>query len=265
MRAWPTDAETSSNAFARCRCVGNVGQNQIRDWLARRHLRVRRRATVDKGIKMKMKNERFDQLAYARRIRHAGRPIHIPEDDGTRGCIPSDELRVRQTGGVHESAAFDCGAGTGVSIYLIITSLKSKIAISSAELTLPWEQPFFHWLEDPIVIDGLSKGYRFPDPKTPEFARDEVLNHRLDLTLPISSGESLKGFLLGFGDPMPPEIRHGQPIPAFLILYDERGRVFRAPLELWADRSEKNHRPKRLPPKRKSIFDERDAPSQKRA
>jgi hypothetical protein len=56
-----------------------------------------------------MKNERegFDQLAYARRIRSAGRPIHIPQDDGETRCIPSEALRVRQTEGVIESTAFD--------------------------------------------------------------------------------------------------------------------------------------------------------------
>jgi hypothetical protein len=56
-----------------------------------------------------MKNEGFDQLAYARRIRSAGRPIHIPQDDGDVSSIPSDALRVRQTGGIIESTAFDWG------------------------------------------------------------------------------------------------------------------------------------------------------------
>ena len=41
-----------------------------------------------------MKNEGFDQLAYARRIRSAGRAIHIPEDDGEVRYIPSAALRV---------------------------------------------------------------------------------------------------------------------------------------------------------------------------
>ena len=57
-----------------------------------------------------MKNEGFDQLAYARRIRSAGRAIHIPEDDGEVRYIPSYALRVYQTGGIIESTAFDLGA-----------------------------------------------------------------------------------------------------------------------------------------------------------
>ncbi len=56
-----------------------------------------------------MKNEGFDQLAYARRIRSAGRAIHIPVDDGEVRYIPSYALRVYQTGAIIESTAFDFG------------------------------------------------------------------------------------------------------------------------------------------------------------
>jgi hypothetical protein len=74
----------------------------------------------------------------------------------------------------------------------------------------------------------------------------------------------MRGYLLGFGDPMPPDIQHGSKIPVFIIFYDQRGREFRAPLELWADRSETKLRPEQLGAKRrKSIFDERDVIARK--
>ena len=74
----------------------------------------------------------------------------------------------------------------------------------------------------------------------------------------------MQGYLLGFGDPMPPYIQHGATIPAFIIFYDQRGREFPAPLELWADRSETKLRPKQLGAKRrKSIFEERDVIARK--
>jgi hypothetical protein len=208
-----------------------------------------------------MKNESFDQLAYARRIRRAGRPINIPEDDDERPCIPSDELRVCQTGDVYDSTVFDIHpAGTGIKILIIITSLKSKIAISSFELSLPWKQTLFWWLPDPLEIDGLSNDYRFAGRETLEFTRNSVLNHKLTLMYPISAGESVQGYLLGFGDPIPPKFRHGDMIPSFVIFYDQRGRQFPAPLELWADRSEKNLRPVRPGKKRKGgLFDKPDA------
>jgi len=208
----------------------------------------------------KMKNESFDQLAYARRIRRAGRPIHIPEDDGERACMSSNEMRVRQTGGFVDSAAFDFGPGAGIKIFLTITFLRSTLAISSFELKLPWEQTFFQWLEDPLVIEGISNCYRFYGGRQRlEFERTEVLNHKLTATVSFSAGQSVQGYLLGFGDPMPPDIQHGATIPAFIIFYDQRGREFRAPLELWADRTETKLRPERLVAKRRrSIFDDRD-------
>jgi hypothetical protein len=89
-----------------------------------------------------MKNKGFDQLAYARRIRSAGRLIDIPEDDGEARSIPSDALRVRQTGGVIESSAFDWGAGTGFKIYLIVTSNISGFAVSHIEFELPWKSTY---------------------------------------------------------------------------------------------------------------------------
>src|SRR6201993_1892532 len=120
-----------------------------------------------------MKNERegFDQLAYARRIRSAGRPIHIPQDDGAVRSIPSDALRVRQTGGLIESTAFDWGAGTGFKINLVVTSKIAGFAVSYIELEVPWKQTYFHWLEDPVVIDGPSRGSPFVGHGGLEFNR----------------------------------------------------------------------------------------------
>jgi hypothetical protein len=206
-----------------------------------------------------MKNAAFDQLAYARRIRNAGRPIHIPTDDGEAPCIPSEDLRVRQTGGLIESTAFEWGGGTGFKIYLIITSKISGFAVSHVELELPWRQTYFQWLEDPLVIDGPSQCYRFGD-RSLEFKRELVINHRLEVTRPFSAGESAKGFLLGFGyDPIPEKYSQGNLIPAFLVLYDQSSHPYRAPVELCVDRTTKNLRPRGSSTRRKgALFDKRD-------
>jgi hypothetical protein len=191
-----------------------------------------------------MKNEEFDQLAYARRIRSAGRPIHIPEDDGEVGYIPSDALRVSQTGAVIESAAFDWGAGTGFKIQLLVTSRVARFAVSHIELKLPWKQGYFYWLEDPDVIDGPSRCYRFSGNQNLEFERNFVLNHRLKVTRPFSAGESAEGLLLGLGsEPIPEVFSHGRMIPAFVDIYDQFARKCLVPVELWADRTARNTRP----------------------
>ena len=185
-----------------------------------------------------MKNEGFDQLAYARRIRRAGRPIHVPEDDGEVRYIPAFALRVYQTGGIIESTAFDLGAGTGFKINLVITSRVSGFAVSHIELELPWKHTHVQWLEDPKVIDGPSRCYRFFGNQTLEFGRNLVLNHRLKLTQRFSAGESAVGSLLGLGsEPIPEEYHHGKMIPAFLVIYDQFVRMCQVTIELWADRS----------------------------
>jgi hypothetical protein len=207
-----------------------------------------------------MKNEGFDQLAYARRIRSAGRAIHIPEDDGEVRYIPSNALRVSQTGALIESTAFDLGAGTGFTINLVVTSRVSGFAVSHIELELPWEHTHVQWLEDPKVIDGPSRCYRFFGNQTLEFERNLVLNHRLKMTQRFSAGESAEGFLLGLGsEPIPEEHPHGKMIPAFVVIYDQFARMCRVPVKLWADRSTRNIRRAQSGARRKGrLLDKRD-------
>jgi len=207
-----------------------------------------------------MKNEGFDQLAFARRIRRAGRPIHIPEDDGEVRYIPSYALRIYQTGAIIESTAFDLGAGTGFKINLVVTSRVSGFAVSHIELQLPWEQALVQWLEDPKVIDGPSSCYHFFGNTTLEFDRNLVLNHRLQLTQRFSAGESAEGFLLGLGsEPIPEEYHHGKMIPAFVVIYDQFARMCQVTIQLWADRSTTRIRPTRSDTMLKGkLLDKRD-------
>jgi hypothetical protein len=209
-----------------------------------------------------MKNEaRTDRLALARRIRAAGCPVSIAEDDGNAPCIPSDGLRVYQTGGVFESSAFDWAGGTGFKIYLVVTNLRPTFAISAFELELPWKNDSFYWLEDPLVIGGPSPLYRFGGAGSLEFERSLVINHYADVRRTFSPGQSLKGFLLGFGfDSIPADYPHGAMIPAFLVISDQLGAKFRSSLQLWVDRSKKNLRRPQSGARRKGgLLDNRDA------
>jgi hypothetical protein len=199
-----------------------------------------------------MKNEGFDQLTFARRIRRAGRPIHIPEDDGDVRYIPSAALRVYQTGGVIESTAFDLSAGTGFKINLVVTSTVSGFAVSRIELKLPWEHTHVQWLEDPNVTIGPSRCYRFFGHQTLEIERELVLNHRLKVTRLFSIGESVEGLLLGIGsEPIPEEFPQGRMIPALVLIYDQIARQYQAPVKLWADRSTRNTNSAQVGAKRK--------------
>ena len=181
-------------------------------------------------------------LALARRIRAAGIPIYIGEDDGDVGQDPPKGLLVYQEGGVMESRAFDfCGAAAYI-IRAVITINLPKFAISGFGLELPWKG-YVRWLEDPIEIGGRPSVYRFGGNEFPEFERSEVLNHCADVRRLRSRGASLKGYLLGIGnEPIPERYPHGVIIPAFLIIYDQFSRPHRSSVSLWTDRTARSVR-----------------------
>lgn len=205
-------------------------------------------------------NSRKGDLDLARRIRAAGRLIYIAEDDGEVPRIPSNALRVYQTGGEFESSAFDWGSGAGFKIYLVITNNRPGFAISAFELDLPWKKTHFQWLEDPIVHDSKSPCYRFVGNDILEFERSEVINHFADVTQTLSAGQSVKGFLLGYGyDPIPGQFEHGSVIPVFVNIYDQHGHKRQSPVKLWADRTKKSSGPPPWTERRKGgLLDKRD-------
>jgi hypothetical protein len=198
----------------------------------------------------------YDRLDLARRIRAAGRPIYIAEDDASAPSIPCDALSVRQTGGVMESRAIDCSSCTAFIIYLLITPKQPAFAISAFGLEVPWRTDYFHWLEDPLQLVGPSRNYRFHLRDVPEFEREHVINHYADPTRVLSSGHSLKGFLLAVGsDPMPEQFRHGMMVPAFVIVYDQWWHDHRSPVELQVMR----YRTQPLVLPKRNLLDRRDS------
>ena len=190
------------------------------------------------------------ELELARKIRDAGRPIYIAEENDLR----PDNWHVRQIGGVADSAVFEYSAGTGVMIDLILTVNTAGIGISYFGLDLPWKPIAFQWLPDPREIDG-GKIYRFADTHI-DFAHDQVINHRADNRL-LSRGESIKGLLLGTDmAPIPNEFRHGQLVAVTLRIGDQLGCENRSSIALTIRRMEKRKTP--IPSRRGSLFSRRD-------
>ena len=102
----------------------------------------------------------------------------------------------------------------------------------------PWKNDYLNWLEDPLLIDGASRCYRFGVKGIPEFEREHVINDYADVRHIFPSGHSVKGFLLAYGfDPIPEQFRQGTMAPGFAIVYDQFGREHRSPVELQAVRN----------------------------
>jgi hypothetical protein len=159
----------------------------------------------------------------ARRLQKAGVLIHLGEKDAA-----DDGLRIRQYGGIVESAAFSFrGLVTLVVLYVAITVDRAKFAMSGFDLELPWEGGV-RWLPDPREIDGCSRVYRFGFEGMPDFDRDQALNHFANVRTIISRGRTLEGCLLGTNNySMPDAFRHGATIPAFLTISDQFFREYR--------------------------------------
>jgi hypothetical protein len=199
-------------------------------------------------------------LELARRIRAAGIPLHIPEDDGKAPSVPCDGLRLHQYGGRIESMAFDWAGGTGFVIWLTVTARLAGLAISAFELEVPWAGTV-RCLEDPLEVDGTSTVYRFGGRDSLEFDREKVLNHQADERRILPRGASIKGCLLAVGSQsIPDHFQHGETIPLFVAIYDQYTNAYRWPVSLWADRSEKLRPAAQPKAKRKGLFECLDPP-----
>jgi hypothetical protein len=176
--------------------------------------------------------------------------------DAATSPAPTDVL-IRQVGGVVESSAFDldCGHGTGYILPLHVAVDLPRFKIYGWRLDLPWEDPQFHWLTDPLEYSSGEAMYQFSP--TLKYSRAEVINHRHVL----QRGRGLEGLLLGLGFESVPDLyRHGSTVNAHLLLIDEMNREFPTEVQLWVDRSARIDRKptKATAKKRGKLFDKPD-------
>ena len=93
------------------------------------------------------------------------------------------------------------------------------------------ELDLFLVAEDPEVIDGPSRCYRFVGDSTLGSRRYLVINHRLQMTRPFSAGESVRAFCwVSVATRFPQSLVEGKMIPSFLVLYDQFASPYRAPV-----------------------------------
>ncbi len=202
----------------------------------------------------------YKSLALARRIRAAGIPIRIAEDDEEAGHREDSGLLIRQVGGVVESSVDDSDGGlTQYIIHVCITSnLPGRFAISGFELECPLHDPFFHWLPDPVEIGARWNAYRFPGSNL-EFDRSLVINHCADVRRTLSRGQSVQGLLLGVGfEPIPDRTWPENLMPAFVKVFDQYVREYPEPVSLWVVRNQRLPHRARPKARRKGLFESPD-------
>jgi hypothetical protein len=94
-----------------------------------------------------------------------------------------------------------------------------KTIIRDSWISPPWTDPTFEWLEDPKELGQHPAWYAFLRD-TEQFARVEVLNHRIRCVL--SRGDIREDLLLGVGCGRPPDTyKHNDKVPVTLTMLDQ--------------------------------------------
>ncbi len=119
--------------------------------------------------------------------------------------------------------------------------------IREFRVEIPWWEPQFRWLEDPLGKVPREYTYSFPDPGPVGFERHVVLNHRLGRKGRLYPGDCPEGLLLGVGqEPIPSNYRHRQSLEMRVWVYDEKGGRFGADITFLVDREAQLARERKL-------------------
>ena len=94
-----------------------------------------------------------------------------------------------------------------------------KTRIRDSWVSPPWDDPTFEWLADPKDVGQHPAWYTLPGD-TEQFARVEVLNHRINCVL--SRGDFREGLLLGVGSEHPPDTyKNYDKVPVGFTILDQ--------------------------------------------
>ncbi len=170
-----------------------------------------------------------------RRLRAAGVPLEVGEDDRGSDFLPSNGLFITQAGECSVLELDPCGAGYILDL-CIVPNFPWPFEISALALDLPWQDSFLHWIPDPLETLAKDRMYWLPTREPRGYSRDEVINHHIGSGKRFSRGRSLKGLLLGFGAFMPESVLHGGEVPASVRISDQFGKHYSFGLCLRATR-----------------------------
>lgn len=198
-----------------------------------------------------------------RKVRVTGEDQDLWRRLRTTGCPLRDDLQLDPMGlkimQCNESLVLPLSRFTTAYILWVrAVNYRSKLVISRWELRLPWPDPGFDWLGDPLGETPWDQ-YFFPGD-APHYPRADVINHLRGC--PLERGRVLEGALLGVGwKPIPAEFRHGQLAQAELSAVDQFDQKFSAEISLWVDRSsESSRRSSRKPATSCGLFERPELP-----
>jgi hypothetical protein len=207
------------------------------------------------------KSLREEELLFFSELRTAGIPLDEEVLEATKAA--SRGLSLIQIGTSIESGTFDLiPGGTGYMLSVAICNDSNcDISLHDLRLKIPWSEPQFHWLEDPLHKVPREFVYSFPEGGPMGFDRDVVLNHRIDQQGKLYPGDCLEGLLLGVGQERAPvEYRDRQRVQTRLSVFDERGNRYDLHLNLLMSRGQQPRLDsvKESPRCHRNLFDKAD-------
>jgi hypothetical protein len=166
--------------------------------------------------------------------RNSGRALTITAGSQYRGWSEIRELRNGRFGYI-------------LSIF-VRRDAPGKTIIRESWISPPWEDQTFEWLEDPKGGKHPT-WYDFPGD-TQQFARVEVLNHRINCVL--SRGDIREGLLLGVGGDQPPAMyKNFAMVPVTFTIVDQLDYAHSTNLQMQMirrpDRAKTIYKSKRIP------------------
>ena len=187
-------------------------------------------------VVMQNNRNRATRLAASlRELANLGSSVDLSAADTEDEAAP--DIEIEQAGGILESSIFELPGGlTGYMVYVAVTNQMSQtIYCRDVELRVFWEDSLFQWMLDPRVTRG-SERYHFPGRGSPEFPRDQVINHVLLKGGALTPKHPLEGWLLATGRPMPENVRNRQTLDATLAIYASNRIEYTETIRLWTER-----------------------------
>ena len=190
---------------------------------------------------------RQEELALVSQLRSRGIPLDAEVLKATEAACRG--LAIYQGPNIPDTRIFDLDSGeTGYMLTIATHNDSPRILwFYECRLEIPWWEPRFRWLEEPLRKVPREYTYSFSDPGPVGFERDVVLNHRLGRKGRLYPGDCLEGLLLGVGqEPIPSNYRHRQSLEMRVWVYDEKGGRFGADITFLVDREAQLARERKL-------------------
>ena len=158
-----------------------------------------------------------------RDLEEAGIPLEPLENRAGINARSSGHVLTIRSGAHHPGRSEIRELRDGRFAYILSVfvrrNLPGKTRVRDSWISPPWGDPTFEWLADP-KDEGQHPGWYTFRGDTEQFARVEVLNHRIHSVL--SRGDVREGLLLGVGCARPPDrYKNCDKIPVTFTILDQ--------------------------------------------